>query len=459
AINQFLNGAVLSMPAFGGLGRVDAIGGGSVKYILCLACLGACVAAARGAEGPNKIEFSTGDRVALIGNDFFDREQNDGYIETALTSRFFDKGIKFRNLGYSGDTVWAQARNLCSGWDQFGPPDQGFKRLEKLVDEFNPTIVFVAYGMNESFDGPNGLEHFTKGLERMVDMLTDQGEYFGRDKKARSGKVVLVSPICHEDLGAPLPDPSEHNRQLRTYIAAMQAVAKKRDLGFINLFEATSEVTGGDSKLTTDGIHLTPYGYWRVATAMERAMGYAPRTWRVEVDAKETAITAEGTQVSDVKREKTGLAFTARDGMLPFPPPIKSAPASVLNGTQVFPGQERVLKVTGLQPGQYELKSEGRTICIAAAEEWARGVQLLTTPADQQAEALRARVVAKEFDYFNYWRSENDTYIFGYRKHEQGRNAGEVPNFLNLLKEKEAQVEAVAVPDMHGYELTLKAGK
>src|SRR6202000_2103931 len=44
-------------------------------------------------------------------------------------------------------------------------------------------------------------------------------------------------------------------------------------------------------------------------------------------------------------------------------------------------------------------------------------------PESDQVEKLRKLIVAKNVDFFNYWRPENDTYILGYRKGEQGRNA------------------------------------
>jgi hypothetical protein len=413
---------------------------------------------ARAADKP-LVEIRTGERIAFIGNDFFDRELDNAYIETQLTTRFHDKSITFRNLGYSGDTVWCQARNLCSGWDQFGPPDQGFKRLQKLVEEFNPTLIFVAYGMSESFDGPNGVDHFTQGLDRLLDMLTRMGKSDLSSKAGEAIRIVLVSPIRHEDLGPPLPDPSEHNRNLNLYCAAMQTVAKKRNCAYINLFDAFGEVPTPGSHLTTDGIHLTPYGYWRVAGAVEQAMGCEPRRWQVRIDAKEGEPFADGTQISNIKRAKQSITFTARDETLPVIPPQQGTPAAVFEGRSIMPGQDRNLRITNLPAGHYELKSEGRTLCTATAGEWSQGVQLLASPCDKQAEDLRNLIIAKDHDFFNYWRPQNDTYIFGYRKHEQGRNAVEVPNFLKMTQDKEPQIQAIAAPDIHTYELTLQPPK
>ena len=42
------------------------------------------------------------------------------------------------------------------GWQDFGPADQGYDRLRDLIARIQPTIIFVAYGMNESFAGQAG---------------------------------------------------------------------------------------------------------------------------------------------------------------------------------------------------------------------------------------------------------------------------------------------------------------
>ena len=73
-----------------------------------------------------------------------------------------------------------------------------------------PTVIFVAYGMNESFEGEKGLPNFQRGL------ATIARHALGADRP----RIVLISPMRHEDLGRPLPDPAEHNRQLALYVAA-----------------------------------------------------------------------------------------------------------------------------------------------------------------------------------------------------------------------------------------------
>lgn len=46
----------------------------------------------------------------------------------------------------------------------------------------------------------------------------------------------------------------------------------------------------------------------------------------------------------------------------------------------------------------------------------------------------------KNREYFYNWRPQNITYLLGFRKHEQGQNAKELPQFIPLIEEKEATI-------------------
>lgn len=395
-----------------------------MKHFLILICL--LLATTFAAAAP-LVEFHDTERIIFLGNEFFEHEQDQCYIEMLLTTRFPEKNLSFRNLGYAGDTVRADARTLCSGWDQFGPPDQGFGRLTKLVNQIKPTLVFVAYGMNESFEGEAGLAHFRQGLNRLLDMLGKTG-----------ARIVLLSPIPHEGLGSPLPDPAPHNKSLALYSSAIQDVATQRGLAFIDLLSGLTGIPGGP--LTSDGIHLTAHGYRVVATILERKMGYTPRGWGINIDATTGSSGTTGITVQDMKHASGQVSFSGLCEMLPAPSPLPREDTPVL-------------QIRNLAPGNYALRIDQTEVATATANAWTRGLTITTGPDAQQTESLRKLIIDKNFDFFNYWRPQNDTYIFGYRNHEQGRNAVEIPKFEQLLPEKEAEIAKLRVPVSHHYVL------
>lgn len=403
--------------------------------------LGLVLACSAAAAGQATLDLKDGDRVAFVGGTFFEREAQYGYIETALVTRFPGCKIVFRNLGCSGDTVKADARSLCAGWEDFGPSDQGFNRLKSLVKEIKPTVVFVAYGMTESFGGASRLPDFIAGYERSLDMLAESA--------GGSPRFVLISPNAHEDLGRPLPDPSSHNKDLELYSSAIRALAAKRDYRFVDLLHVQPEQ--GERSLTDDGIHLTEFGYAKCAREIETGLGYAPRLFEFAVKADGNVAPSSGLKVTEAKSlPHGGLSFTANYELLPLPSADRRA------------GAPLSLRVTGLPAGTYVLRAGERVVATGTAEEWGAGrehagddktAEFSEDPAMAQAVEVRRLIVAKNAEFLNYWRPENDTYILGYRKREQGRNAVELPQFKPLTEEKDAAIAAKSVPQPVSYRI------
>lgn len=273
------------------------------------------------------LALTDGDRVVLVGNTLIEREQQSGWWELALTTRFPGKQISFRNLGWSGDTVFGDAR---AG---FGSRADGFKQLVEHTLSLKPTVIVLAYGINESFEGEKGLPNFTNGLHTLLDKL--------EPTKAR---FLLLSPLRQANLGPPLPDPTAQNRNLRLYADAIRDVAAKRKHTFVDLYDRLGDLAKVTPPVTDNGIHLTPAGYRWSADKLAEALNLPA----VRVDAS-------------------------------------------------------------------------------------------------QAEKLRQTIVTKNELYFHRWRPQNVTYLFGFRKHEQGKNAVEIPKFDPLIEAKEQEIRKLSL--------------
>jgi len=55
---------------------------------------------------------------------------------------------------------------------------------------------------------------------------------------------------------------------------------------------------------------------------------------------------------------------------------------------------------------------------------------------------FRDAIVEKNRLFFHRWRPANETYLFLFRKHEQGENAEEIPKFDPLIRAQEARIAA-----------------
>ena len=267
-------------------------------------------------DGPLSLE--SGDLVVLLGDTFMERDGKFGHLETALTAAFPGKNLRFRNLGWSGDTPRAESRAY------FGPPAEGFDRLKQQLANLKPSVVISCYGAVDSWRGAAGQESFLKAYGVLLDMI----------QESSGAGVVLMSPPAAQTLPKPFPDLAAHNRDLAATSQAIAGLAKERGLRFADLFQA---------------------------------MGSAPRP------------------------TENGVTFT-----------------------------------------------ESAYVSLAPVFLQALGV----TPASQVPEALRPLVVAKNLLYFYRWRPQNEIYLFGSRKGEQGNNASEVQLFEPLVSEKEAAIQA-----------------
>jgi lysophospholipase L1-like esterase len=397
--------------------------------------MGLVAALPRAACAADDFKLQDGDQVVWLGNTLIEREQRYAYWETALTRRYPDKNITFRNLGWSGDTVFGEAR---AG---FGSRAEGFRRLKEHALSLKPTVIIIGYGFNESFEGQAGLTRFQDGLNALLNSLAPT--------KAR---VVLLSPLRQENLGPPLPDPGRQNENIRLYSEVLRKIAAQRGDLFVDLCQMLDDGTKAEPSLLTDnGIHLTAYGYWRATGALEQGLGLAPMPWRIDVDAKGKT-TVQGAGVA--KLQLSPLTFQATDAVLPVPQPPEQSPSR-----EPLPGTDRVLRIRGLPAGNYALTIEGTSVATATAAEWAVGVKLERGPEFDQEQRLRQAIVEKNDLYFHRWRPQNETYLFGFRKYEQGQNAREIPQFDPLVARKEAEIAKLRSPAPRRYELVKQADR
>lgn len=272
---------------------------------------------------PRAFEFKDGDRLVWIGSTLVEREQRYGYWETALLAANQGKRITVRNLGWSGDTVHGEAR----GRFDFDKPDICFKQLVDLAHQLKPTVIFISYGANESFEGKEGLPKFEKGLNKLLDAL-----------KPANARVVLFTPAAF--LGQPGPEAAARRESLRQYGEAVRKTAEARGASLADLQDKT---LGISLKVSDNGIHPTEDGYRHLSYSFLMVLGY---------------------------------------------------------------------------------RSEDRP-------DWTK------------LEPLRQAVIAKNELFFHRWRPQNETYLFGFRKHEQGKNAKEVADFDPLVAKAEEEIERI----------------
>ncbi len=201
--------------------------------------------------------FENGDRICYIGSGLADRMQHDGWLETLLQSRLSDKQLVFRNLGFTGDTIFSQPRN------------KGFTPTETYLAHCEADVLFVFFGFNESFAGGEKLPVFKRRYTEMIESYQAL-----KPNGATAVRLVLFSPIAHEDLNdSNLPDGSENNARIAQYAEVIGEIAASKSLPFVDLFSATQSLYQTNSEpLTINGVHLNEEGNRQVAEVIAQAL-------------------------------------------------------------------------------------------------------------------------------------------------------------------------------------------
>ena len=379
------------------------------------------------------------DRIVFLGDSLLEREQLYGHLETRLTLRYPRKNLRFRNLAWSGDTPTGRSR---ASFDWHQDESEWFEKIQQPLVAFKPTVVILGYGMASSFAGTEGLEKFKWDYLGLIDRISAA-------LPEQAPKFVLLGPIKHENLGGDLPDPDDHNRDIYEYSLAIQAIAKEREFPFVNLYDWMGD--GLEARIrrahTTNGIHLNDYGYSRLADVYATAMGADPLTWELGLGAEGTRPRIAGNQLTDAKYLSNKRVFSARDVQLPYPNRDEAGKA--------YPTSHRLRLIGffGLDEGRYLLRIDGQPIMTHSARDWAKAQYLVRGPMFQQAEEVRKLIVKKNELFFHRFRPQNHTYLFGFRRHEQGNNAVEIPQFDPLIDGMEADIRRLSVPRRQFYEL------
>ncbi len=381
------------------------------------------------AQNTNGFELLDGDRVVLVGDTLVEREQAFGHVEQMLTTHFPNRHVTFRNLGWSADTPAGASR---AGFDT---PEKGFDRLKEQLALVKPTVAVVGYGMASSFDGEAGLARFRSELEQLASAI----------RQAGGGQVrfIYLSPVPHEQLPDLAPDPAKHNAQLALYAQATRSFAAQQNAHFVNLFAALNHTNlpPGIPALTDNGIHLNDYGYRLMSHAMGSALHWESHIWRIGLlaDGRVRPGVWGMTPVRiEYQTNRARIALVTEqlvDPPWPTPgnhPPGLSAPNR--------------LQFAALAKGSYDILIDGTYIRTADDAALKNSVIIEQGPQADQAEQLRQAILEKNRLFFYRYRPQNNTYLFLFRKHEQGQNAREIPEFDPLIEAAEKRIAGLRQP-------------
>lgn len=270
------------------------------------------------------LELREGDRVVFLGDTFLEREGDYGHLEAALTRRFADRNVTFRNLAWAADNPTGRAR---ASFDWNKPDSEWLKRVKEQVAIAKPTVAILSYGMTAALEGGiDGAAQHRAELARLMDAVNEVG--------GGSVRFVLLSPLQQQ---GERPD-SDRSKALEAVAGVTRSLAEERQAAYGDVLGLSRNLSRLRMVLYDTPVILNEIGYRMLASRL-------------------------------------------------------------------------VETLTGGKP-----EDDG------------------TSP------ALLAGIRKKNELFFHRWRPANWTYLFGFRKHEQGQNAVEIPKFEPLIAEWESRI-------------------
>lgn len=333
--------------------------------------------------------FEDGETVCFLGDSITARGLYQSIIADYYLTRFPGRTIRFVNAGRSGDTAGG-----------------ALNRLEEDVIAKKPTTVVIMFGMNDVSRGSYVADPDEKTLERQEQAL----------ERYRHNQETLVARI-REEAGDPkliflTPSPFDQtvelerenqpgcNDGLGRCAAIVRELAAKNGAQVVDLHGPMTALNLEQQKkdptwtiIGPDRVHPATPGHLMMAWLILKAQGAPPLVSKVVVDAKAGAATESvRAEVSEVRKQDGGLAFTVLAQALPFP--IDPAAKEILAIRPIETNLNReLLSVTDLSPGEYELRIDDSVVGKYSATDLGKGIDLASNPATPQF--ARAREVAK----------------------------------------------------------------
>lgn len=341
-------------------------------------------------------QFKAGDKVALVGDSITHGGHYHSYIWLYYMTRFPEMPLTIYNCGVGGDT----AGDILNRW-------------EYDVQAKNPTYITLTFGMNDTgYADVYNLEDTEELAKARVE--SSLGNFAGIvdaiEKNSPDASVVMIG-------GSPYDETSRKdnnilhgkNSAITEIIEAQRKAAVEHNWGFVDfnapMVELARKIQAADSAYSfcpQDRIHPDKDGQMVMAWLFLKAQGLAGRKVAAfEVNArKRKAVSVENCSISAIDGDREGISFDYLAKALPYPCDSISEHGwgninSQRDAMKIIPFMEEfnqeVLKVVGLDEGEYVFSIDGQPIDKLSSAELAEGVNMAcytNTPQYRQASMI-----------------------------------------------------------------------
>lgn len=336
----------------------------ALAAFVVMTCSSVLHAAIEAESESDAFAFRDGDTVVFLGDSITAARTYGQIIENYTHLRFPSRRVHFINAGLGGDTATG-----------------GAARLETDVFPHNPTVLLVAYGVNDIGWGFNADDaHKQAYLDGIREIVSRAGE--------RGVRVYICSAaITHED-----PDVAADG-----FLQQMcdEGMAIARDLGHHSIdvqrgmraiqrrilaskaFGVPDADTPDDASLhVADGVHLSDLGQLAMAFVILKGLNAPADVSHAAIDAALGEVTAaDNCTILNLRSTSDTITFTRLDKGLPLNFGLFGA--LQFRYVPVPDNLNRyMLTVSRLRAGRYELAVDGRVVGTYPHHALAQGVNI-----------------------------------------------------------------------------------
>jgi lysophospholipase L1-like esterase len=326
--------------------------------------------------------FKDGDVVVMIGDSITEQHLYSNFVEMWTVTRFPKWKLTFRNVGIGGD------RSVG-----------GNSRFARDVLIHKPTAMTVDFGMNDGAYrafGDDTFKPYMDGLQGMAE-------------KAK-GANIRVAWVTPQPLDAGDQGPTAltgYNQTLEKFSEGVRAIAEKNGGVFVDQFHpyltvldrARGKSPKYDRITEGDAVHPGPPGQALMAASILKGLNFPSLVSAAEIDFRTAkVVTSKNCRIELQSAADGHLIFQRTDDALPFFPAdaLGILPhASILEELNDYG-----LKVTGLPPGNYEVRVGNTKVAELTADKLNSGANLaaavlMNGPIAEQVNAVRKAVELK----------------------------------------------------------------
>jgi predicted GH43/DUF377 family glycosyl hydrolase/lysophospholipase L1-like esterase len=416
------------------------------QWLLYYGCADSLVAVATAPTASYRAapEFylKNGDTVVLYGDSITEQNLYNQWVELYAATRFPAMRLHFYGTGIGGDRVTGGMGGTID------------ERLQRDVFRHKPTVVTVMLGMNDaSYRSTTGeiQTAYTKGFEHLLESIR---------LNAPDARITLLGPSPYDEVTRPPMFPGGYNAALLHFADLNRELAGRFNARFVNLnppvaaaIEKAQALDPLVAKLLLpDRVHPDVVAHWVMAEALLKGWNAPALVSSVTIDARALAVSdAQNASVDHLAIDKKTLRWTETENALPLPLIRGNAIYALLLDLTDIQQQlnQEPLRVTGLDPGQYNLAIDDGAIGIFSAEELARGINLADYGTPMRAQAQRVGWLVRDRDM---------THFIHMRMFIQKADTGAKPGKGDLMDAFEDQQEntiyETAAPKPHVFSLS-----